>query len=358
MLCLIETDLHSKMSRQKRRSTLTRKNIENVLGIPGYQIYLPATWKLHGHARLLVYAKDELKVRERQLDASLTDLPMLTFEIGFGMEKRTIVNYFYREFTSGVTGLKTTQDQMERLKRMIRHWESLASSNKDLVFLGDANICAKKWNDESYYLKDFAEVVQTFLLETECCQLVKEFTRSEVAQRETVARSCIDHVYSNAVGKVSTPEVVAVGSSDHLGVIITKYTKAPQVKPKVVQKRSYKNFNVEEFLKNIHESTINSDVTAKKNIEDAALEFETAFKEILDMHAPIKVFQMRKNYSPYLSDATKELIKIRNSWKQIAVKQGYRSAEKIAKEAGKAIKKSIANDKKIYFNKDFSEGKD
>ena len=48
-------------------------------------------------------------------------------------------------------------------------------------------------------------------------------------------------------------------------------------------------------------------------------------------------------------------IKTRNSWKEIAVSRGYRCAEKIVKDLGKEIKKAVANDKKVYFNKDFGE---
>ena len=77
MLCLIETDLHSSLSRHKRRVTFTRSEICNILGIPGYNIHLPATWKYYGQARLIVYVKEELKVNERLLEARLTDLPMI-----------------------------------------------------------------------------------------------------------------------------------------------------------------------------------------------------------------------------------------------------------------------------------------
>ena len=153
-----------------------------------------------------------------------------------GNEKKTIVNYFYREFTSGVTGLKTIQEQMERLNRMLKHWKSLMESNKDVVCLGDANLCAMKWNDTNYQFKEHAEMVQTFLLETETSQLVKQFTRSELARGGVVSRSIIDHCYTNAPGKVSHPEVVAVGSSDHLGLVVTKFTRAPKIKPKVIIK--------------------------------------------------------------------------------------------------------------------------
>ena len=64
---------------------------------------------------------------------------------------------------------------------------------------------------------------------------------------------------------------------------------------------------------------------------------------------------MRKNYTPYLSDKTKEMIKSRNSWKELAATKGSQSAEKFTKELGKEIKKAAAEDKKMYFNKDFSE---
>ena len=355
MLCLIETDLHGTMSRHRRTVTLTKNDIYSVLGISGYNIYLPSTWKRHGQARILVYAKEELNINEKQLEASLTDLPILSFEISLGKEKKTIVNFFYREFTSGVTGLKTSQEQLERLNRMIKHWKILMDSNKDVVCLGDANLCAMKWNDSNYQFKEHAETVQTFLLETETSQLVKQFTRSEFARGGVVSRSCIDHCYSNAPGKVSHPEIVAVGSSDHLGIVITKYTRAPKIKPKVIMKRSYKNFKVEDFLKDILNSNINENVKAVQNVEEAALEFEKTFKEILDVHAPIKIFQTRSNYSPFLSEKTKKLIEMRNSWKEMAVKFGYKSAEKIAKDIGKEIKRATTEDKATYFNKDFGE---
>ena len=145
-----------------------------------------------------MYAREELKVSERILETELNDLPMVTLEVGFNTEKKTIVNFFYREFSSGVTGLGTSGDQMERLRRMIEHWRSLSNSNKDLVCLGDANLCAMRWNDRDYYLKEQADIVQTFLLETDSSQLVKSFTRSELVQGGLVSRSCIDHIYSNS----------------------------------------------------------------------------------------------------------------------------------------------------------------
>ena len=93
MLCLIEADLHSGTSRYKRRNPLTIQDINNKFHIPGFNILLTKTWQKHGQARIMVFASEEQKVKERALGTKNSDLPMLTFEIRFGMEKRTLVNF-------------------------------------------------------------------------------------------------------------------------------------------------------------------------------------------------------------------------------------------------------------------------
>ena len=77
ILCVIEVDLHSRMSRVDRRNTVTRQEIDSILSIDGYKILLPASWKQHGQARMIVYVKNELQVNERDLATELTDLPLL-----------------------------------------------------------------------------------------------------------------------------------------------------------------------------------------------------------------------------------------------------------------------------------------
>ena len=156
--------------------------------------------------------------------------------------------------------------------------------------MGDANICALKWFEEGYKPKDLSDMVQNFLVESACVQLVKENTRSEIVQGGNVAESCIDHCYTNVPDKVSNPEVVAVGNSDHLGVVVRKFAKVEKSKPNTVLKRSYKNFKPEEFLTDVLESDINNVVSASDDLDSAAELFETKFKSIIDKHAPIKVF--------------------------------------------------------------------
>ena len=351
MLCLVEADLHSETSRYKRVNPLTSKDIHEGLHIPGYRIFLPKTWNKHGQARILVYAKDELQVKEWVTGDQTSDLPSISFLISLGKERKTVVNFFYREFTGGVSGLKDLPAQNERLARQTAHWRNLNKSNKDIVCLGDANLCALKWYDEDYSKREQAETVQSFLIDTASTQVIKQYTRSEIIQGGEVSRSCIDHCYTNVAEKLSKPEVIAVGESDHLGIVVTKYARVPVLKPRTITKRSYKNFSIEAFLTEVLNSSINKDVTSCNTIDEAAEVFEKSFKQILDHHAPIKTFQMRKHYSPYVSDRTKLLMMERNSLKEEAVTHGDKHAEKESKKIGKQIKKALADDEKQYFKK-------
>ena len=83
--------------------------------------------------------------------------------------------------------------------------------------------------------------------------MVEEFTRSEMSG-SGVSKSCIDHIYSNTPLKCSTPSVVSAGDSDHLAVMITKFTRELRLKPQTILKRNYKHFDEAMFLKDILDS--------------------------------------------------------------------------------------------------------
>ena len=99
-------------------------------------------------------------------------------------------------------------------------------------------------------------------------------------------------------------------------------------------KRRYKNFNVEE-------SDIDRAVTACDKIDTAAEIFEDKFKIILDKQAPIKIFQMRKHYTPYLREETKLIMEVRKVLKEEMTKYGDKDLAKKVKSQNKEIKNSI-----------------
>ena len=126
-----------------------------------------------------MYVSDVITAKRRNLPATDSDLPSLTFEIGLGREKKTLVNFYYREFT-GLDGDRTAAAQRDRLARQVEHWRVLAAEDRDTVLLGDANLDALKWNNNNFADKDLASLVVDFNLEESFTQLINEPTRTEL----------------------------------------------------------------------------------------------------------------------------------------------------------------------------------
>ena len=131
---------------------------------------------------------------------------------------------------------------------------------------------------------------------------------------KTKEMSCIDHIYCNYKHKISPPRVVVCGASDHDAVSYIRYSKGPPMPARTIRRRSYKDFVEESFLADL--ATLDwSDVLATDDI-DAAVDILTMkFNSILNQHAPWIVFQLRKNYNPWLTEEIKEMMKLRDSWK-------------------------------------------
>ena len=83
-------------------------------------------------------------------------------------------------------------------------------------------------------------------------------------------------------------------------------------------------------------------------MEEAAKVFERKFSEILDFHAPMKTYQMRKHYLPHISEETKLLIKERKTLHEEAVRTGNTILLKEFKNKSREVKKAIKDDLKEY----------
>ena len=222
--------------------------------------------------------------------------------------------------------------------------------------MGDANLCSNKWNDANYDAskKVLSALIQDQLLEESSHQIVEGFTRSELVNG-VVQQSTIDHVYTNVGNKCSKPVLEGAGDSDHLAVSLTKFTRELRQRPQTVMKRSYKNFDAGQFLQEIFESDINKTVIAQANIEEAVKIFQTIFSEILNKHAPIKIFQTRKNYLPYLSDEMKRIMVERDALKEEATKTGDPILMDEYRQLRNWIKDNISKEKTAYYHNKFND---
>ena len=111
VLGVVEADLHSSKSRFLNRQKLTTDEVHNILKIEGYILYLPKCWQVHGQARIVMYVKNNVSTKIKDVSLNQSDLQTMTCEVGFGKGKKTIVNFFYREFTGAVSGLNDKGSQ-------------------------------------------------------------------------------------------------------------------------------------------------------------------------------------------------------------------------------------------------------
>ena len=295
-LCIIESDLHSATSRVKRNNPANTETIHARLRIEGFSIILPDTWDSHGQARIMLYIKEDVRYEIIRNPRDCNDLPSISCKLGIGKEK-VFVNFFYREWTSMVSGLGDTLSQKERLKRQISLWNNLSQNNENTMILGDANVCATSWNDENFGQKELSSMIQNYLLRSSSHQMISQPTH--------LNGSCIDHLYTNCPEKICDIKVTSVGNSDHMGICAKKLSKYPSSRPKTLKKQSYKNFDTGDFLTEVYNSNIKEEVIKHNTINDAADTFEKEFKQILDKHAPTRTIIIKKKCAPYISEETK-----------------------------------------------------
>ena len=209
------------------------------------------------------------------------------------------------------------------MKQHISQWKEIVDSGRNFVALGDANLCALSWNEQNFTHKELADEVTNFLLSESCFQLVNKATRVQSVGGR-LQKSCLDHITTNIPEKCSIPEVFNEGSSDHLPVMVTKFSRELRSQPKTIKKRNYKNFSVHNFLTDIEENVRKGTfekVMNSESVNEASALFSGIFGSILNKHAPLKVFQVRNNYSPWLSTETKKLIKSRNKLHKEAIEE-------------------------------------
>ena len=109
--------------------------------------------------------------------------------------------------------------------------------------------------------------------------------------------SCIDHVYVNYKSRCSDISVISFGNSDHDLIGYVRYAKDPPSPARTIRKRSYKNFNEEDFLNHLRQIDWSA-VFYCQDVDVAVETFTRMFKFVMDEHIPWVLYQIRKKFSP------------------------------------------------------------
>ena len=112
-----------------------------------------------------------------------------------------------------------------------------------------------------------------------------------------------------------------VSISDHNLVYAVLKLKRQRPKPTFITTRSFKKYQHEAFPRDI--SLIPwSVVNCFDEVNDSLHAFNLLFNEVLDEHASVRTIKLRGRPNPYITDAIRELMKVRDYWRKIARRTG------------------------------------
>ncbi|PFX34756.1 hypothetical protein AWC38_SpisGene396 [Stylophora pistillata] len=127
-------------------------------------------------------------------------------------------------------------------------------------------------------------------------QLITEPTRV-TEHSETL----IDLVFINANHKVVEHGVFDLGLSDHSLVYCVLKSGRPQVAPKTIKYRSYKNYNKDSFSEDLENIPWHVVFNNTDNVDDYVNTWNKLFLDVVEAHAPTKTRRVRGSSVPWMT---------------------------------------------------------
>ena len=276
-------------------------------------------------SRVSLFVHNDVQWKIRQ-DLMSEKFSSIWVEIGHCNQKKILVCNLYREWqylNQTDDRSKSVQAQFERWQIFISQWEKALNENREVVVLGDVNLDFLQWkkgihcNPQAYRLRDLSQLIFDRIIPHGVVQCITEATHFWPGREP----SGLDHIYSNHPEKLSRPLVINNGASDHRIIMCTRYTKQVVSQPRIMRKRSFKHFDSKIFLQEVRDLPMWK-IYSCDDPEIAVGTLSLFLTNILDKLAPVKIFQVRKNYCPWLTDETKCLIQDRNLAQIKAIESG------------------------------------
>ena len=253
-------------------------------------------------SRIVAYVKDGIIIRRRE-DLESEDFSAIWMEAGLPREKKFLVCGVYREWaylsTDGHSNDYSSSviDQERRWQLFLDSWEDALDQFDDVCVLGDVNIdLGKVFERRIHPCRNMADDLRLRILSRGVLQLVKDNTRF-IASCEP---SLLDHVYMSRP-ELGMVQVVEWGTSDHRLIELKKRIKGTLPQALRLRKRVFKRFSRKDFIQDVKDIKWYSSVYSKDNVDEATEGWQREFLKVLDKHCPVKSIQVRKNYTPWLT---------------------------------------------------------
>ena len=248
-------------------------------------------------------------------DLSSKDFPSLWIEMENACGKNILCGGFYREWAP--KGDKSIDAQVKSMQKFTSQIELATKENKSLIILGDANLCNIRWDSPGFLHRRISEELRETL--TQCgltsLSLGITYTADRLSDDGSEITSALDHIY---VSEELRPNMdfykLDNSATDHLPIVacmdLTAKTKT-NAGQKTIRKRSMKDFTKTRWIDCLRNRDW-SRVAELVDVNKKTKEFTNQINEALDECAPYKLFKVRQNFKPGLSETAKQLIKERD----------------------------------------------
>ena len=156
-------------------------------------------------------------------------------------------------------------------------------------------------------------------------------------------------ILASEIKQVQKAGVMESLISDHDIVYVTLRLKKARTKPVFITTRSFKHYNREAFYNDVALAPW-SVVDSFGDVEDKLYAFNSLFNEILDQHAPIKTFKVRRRPNPCVTENIRGLMKTRDKWRKRAKKTNDPNVWAVYKNVKREVRNEIRIAEREFIN--------
>ena len=290
-------------------------NVDTDYTIQGFKTIIQNKKDSQTPTRIICLVDEKLS-NETTIRMDLTDenFPSLWIELDNNTGANTICGGFYREWAP-LGGIRNIDAQIEAIEIFTDQIERAAAEKKQLIILGDANLCSERWNAANYTHKRIAGEIQETLIQCGLTQvpLGPTYLADRLDENGMEIQSAIDHAYvSQSMMSRTNIQKLDNSATDHLPIlasfILKNQTQILKTKSSgSIYKRSMKDFNKTRWIDCLRSRNWNN-VSTLTHTNEKTEEFTKEINAALDECAPMKRFKTRENFRPGLSEETKKIM--------------------------------------------------
>lgn len=309
---------------------------DNQIHLPGFEV-VRNDRKVNGRngGGVCLYIRSNLNYHIRY-DLDVTLLECLSVEITKPRSKSFLVSTWYRPPCS-------TVDIFNAFDKLI---DKIDAEGIEFHLLGDIN-CDLLPTEISHNASILTSLFNVYGLS----QLITEPTRVT-----SNSRSLIDLYVTNSSQKIVNSGVLHLGISDHSLIYATRKTHYDRGVVRIIQTRSYKNFNKDGFLRDLSQKPWD-DVNLQTNPDDMWSSWKKLIMESIDKYAPYKNKRISKKNSPWITSELLRKMHERDYLKKKAVVNNDEALWKQYKYARNRTNNAIREAKQRYFSENLENNK-